>query len=229
MNNFKFKTIFAIAILILAGTGGYFLNQKSSPPEQIPTADYADQSKWKLLADEEYSPSDHATRGYAVSYPRDFDVYRAESASGGFLGVPSAEIRFPEDAFPYPKTNFVEAYLTTSIGNDPDSLKNCYANPNPEDGAPKTLTNTATINGNIFYKGAGSGGDGAGNIYASELYRTLANDRCYEFVLTVHTGNIGDSAPGTVAEFDKEKAFGVLRQILQTVHFYTKTKNGAKQ
>ncbi len=184
---------------------------------QVQQSSYAP-NVWKVWRDGEFAKDQKTYLGYQLHYPRDFDVYQGDQASGGYIGQAHVKIDFPQDAFLVPKTNFGGAFLTVSIGTDKDSIKNCYTNIGPT-GQVTTMTDTVAINGITFYKGTAVD-VGAGNIYTSELYRALRNnDHCYEVALTVHTGNIANYTPGTVTEFDKEKAYTILRQILDTFTF----------
>ncbi len=187
--------------------------------ENTGTDSYAPNT-WKVWRDGEFLKNSNTYLGYTLSYPRDFDVYQGDQASGGYTGQAHVKIDFPQDAFLVPKTNFGGAFVTVSVGSDASSVKNCYTNIGPT-GKQTVMADTTVINGITFYKGNAED-VGAGNIYTTELYRTLRDNRCYELALTVHTGNIANYPAGTVTEFNKENAYAILRNILSTFNFTDK-------
>ncbi len=201
-------------LVILAGVWGYagLYKPSGSAPPGNNSLNYADQSQWKVWLDSYYDKRTEKFFSYELDYPRDFDVYRGEQASGGILGIqPNVQIRFPEDAFLIPPTNFGEGFVSVSVGlpalANPES---CYKHPY---GQP--MTATTTING-LEFRTATSTDVGAGQIYTSKIFRTIAYDRCYEIAETIHTGNIGNYPTGSVTEFDKDKAWSILDRIVNT-------------
>jgi hypothetical protein len=107
----------------------------------------------------------------------------------------------------------VDSAITVSTGFAKDAGQ-CLISPNDS----KPLTQTQTINGQVFYVGTNSG-VGAGNIYSSTIYRALRQTLCVEVSLTVHTGNIGNYPQGSVTEVDQTKPLADLQQILNTFKF----------
>lgn len=173
---------------------------------------------WKVWKDGSYDRTRDVTIGYQVGYPRDFDVYRGDQASGGYLNAPRVKISFPQDAFLTPKTNYGEAFMTVSVSSTPSAVKDCYKNPIPAPGSDPTLSTDAKVNG-IDFKTGHLVDVGAGQIYDTDLYRTMHEGSCYEVALTVHTGNIHNYPDGTVTEFDKSRATSILDKMLGTFTF----------
>ncbi len=226
MNKLQFILTAVIILLSVLVLAQWFLYaerpaMQNSASSAVGTNMYAPDI-WKVWRESDYSKATGLYAHYELRYPRDFDVYQGDYVSGGLIGRVRAKIAFPQDAFQVPKTNFGESYVAVSVGKDAGSVKNCYANPTPNNPAGG-LVNAAVINGIAFREGT-STDTGAGNIYNSEVYRTLFNNYCYEAVLTVHTGNIYNYIPGAVREFDKEKAFSILREIFQTFQLSTSTQ-----
>jgi len=181
-------------------------------PGALPS--YAPDS-WKTWNDSYYSKSDNSQFKYSLEYPRDFDVSQGDIASGGLLTAkPLVKIAFPNDAFRMPRTNFDEAYVVISMGTDRQSLTGCYSLSSV--GGNKELIDNVAINGVEFKVGYVTD-VAAGNIYSSNVYRTIFSNRCLEVVETVHTGNIQNYPEGSVAEFDKNKATVILDKIIQTL------------
>ena len=176
---------------------------------------YADQSEKKVWLDQDYLRATEEYIAYELKYPRDFDIFRGEQAIGGTLGPTRSrvQIAFPADALEAPRTNFSEAYLTVSILYDATE-ETCFADlaGGRENSA---LSGRKTINGQEFRMGETMGA-AAGNFYESKVYRTLYRGRCYEIEETLHTTNIGVYEPGTVREFDAEKAWTILHDIRDT-------------
>ncbi len=223
------KITLAIVVFLALSLGTwaflFFSNYKPAYNAEAPApAPAASTENWKTWSDFYGSVPNGDYQGYQLMYPRDFDVFRGDQANGGFIGKSKVQLRFPQDAFQppqYQKSNFGEAYLTFSVGSDQESIDNCYVNTEGGEGGSSALKQTKTINGIDFRFGTGVG-VGAGQIYTSEIYRALVDQRCIEMVSTVHTGNIGNYDP-PVAEFDKEQAFSVLRQIAGTFKLVSQT------
>jgi hypothetical protein len=181
------------------------------------TPPYAPVTAWKVWENQRYSKTaGKLVDDYTFSYPRDFDLRQGSDIGGvdEFSGTTEARVSFPRDAFQDKKTNYVEAFMDIASGNDQPSLDSCLKDPRTK----ATLTKTETINGATFYAAEDTGA-GAGNFYHSLLYRTIHNGRCYDIVLTVHTGNISNYPSGTVTEFDENRAYSILKEILGTFTF----------
>ncbi len=224
-NRSKIFTLLCIAAIGVVGFYAWQNAQKNAPSvngtatnSAQPANGYAP-ADWKTWQDGEYSKATNMYFGYSVRYPRDFDVAQGENANGGWIGTPRVKLAFPQDSFQTPKSNYGEAFMTVSVGGDKESVQKCYVNPGPNGGEKNPPS--VTVNGVVFQK-MDVVDVAAGNIYTAELYRVLKYDRCYEVALTVHTGNIANYTPGTVVEFDKEKAFSVLRKMLETFTFTNK-------
>ena len=224
MNQTKINKIFIIVVIFLFASLFYtwfVIKEKSGIPStnvaSAPEINYAP-NEWKTWEDNYYSKTTGENFSYKLRYPRDFDVLRGDSASGGLIGNPTVQLAFPEDAFQTPKTNYGEAYLVISMGTDKSSLDGCYKSPQPG----KELSDTQVINGITFHTGT-IRDLGAGSIYDSKIYRVLVDGRCFEVTQTIHTGNIANYPAGTATEFDQSKAMSILNQILETLTIATST------
>lgn len=213
MNKYVWLTgaVFFVAVIVIVGYG---IGKSVLPRTNVGVPSYAPNG-WKTYEGNFFVKTTNERQGIAFSYPRDFELREGDAVAGGFWGSPVAQVRFPQDAYQNPKTNFGEAYMTVSSGADQKTLNGCFSF--------STLENPGaayqrTVN-NVVYQVATSTGVGAGNIYESVVYRTKFKQRCYEFALTVHTGNIQNYEPGTVQEFDSRRAFALLDAILGTVRF----------
>lgn len=208
----------AAALALAAGIAVDRVALPALAPGQNPNAtgsSYATDA-WKTYVSGFYDKQTGSYAGVSFSYPRDFDVREGENASGGFAGTPIVQVRFPEDAYQVPKSNFGEAYMTVSSGNDQKTVSSCFDFSSVQ--RATASVESRTVNGTLF-KFATTTDVGAGNIYDSWVYRTEYKQRCYEFALTVHTGNIHNYPSGTVVQFDQSRAFSILDQIFETVKF----------
>jgi hypothetical protein len=226
----------SIILVVIFVAGAFFLNnwQRRGPAVSFssepspspsttgdPTASSYAPTTWKQWTDTNYSKTTGISTSYSLAFPRDFDVFSGERAGGAsFVGKPRLNLRFPQDAFQNPKSNYVEAYVTLSIGEDTASVANCYADPAS---VTKMLLSSQTINGITFRTGETSD-VGAGQLYHTKIFRTLFNNNCYELGQTVHTGNIQNYPEDTVVQFDENAAFTILHQIIGTFSLATSTQ-----
>jgi len=234
MNETKINKILIVVIIFLFGSLLYtwlVIKEKSgilsTNITSAPEINYAP-NEWKTWEDNYYSKSTGENFGYKLRYPRDFDVLRGDSASGGLIGNPVLRLAFPEDAFQTPRTNYGGAYLVISIGTDKLSLDNCYKKPSHMvlPAANAKFSDTQLINGRIFYTGTFRDHDAAGSVYDSKIYRVLIDNKCcFEVVQTIHTGNNAKYPAGTATKFDQSKAMSILNQILDTLTIATSTEN----
>jgi len=151
---------------------------------------------------------------FQFDYPTAFTFTDANYAN---LENKIVQVQIPSST--YPKTNFGDAAFTVSE-SAPKTLADCLTINAPEGGT--AFTDSTTINGIKFYSTRGQGA-GAGNFYATKIYRTFLSPQCFEIVETVHTGNIGNYEPGTVTEVDQKPIWADLDTILATFKFTNKT------
>jgi hypothetical protein len=145
---------------------------------------------------------------FELNYPQNFSF---ETPTYGALS--DQVVSLTPDSNLYPGTNYDDSAITVSAGFAKDASQ-CLVNSNDN----KPLTQTQTINGQVFYVGRATGA-AAGNLYSSTIYRTLRQNRCTEISLTIHTGNIANYPNGTVIEVDQSKPMADLLQILSTFKF----------
>jgi len=230
MDQTKINKILIVVIIFLFGSIFYawlVIKEKSEMLStnitSAPEINYAS-NEWKTWDDNYYSKTTGESFSYKLQYPRDFDVLRGDSASGGLNGNPAVRLAFPEDAFQTPRTNYGGAYLVISIGTDKLSLDDCYKKPSHMVLANPKFSDTQLINGRTFYTDTFRD-HAAGSVYDSKIYRILIDNRCFEAVQTIHTGNIANYPAGTATEFDQSKAMSILNQMLGTLIISTSTKN----
>lgn len=154
---------------------------------------------------------------FSLKYPAGYKIETGNGLGGGFLDNTLAKISLPKGQFgeEETKTNYVESYLVLSSSENSQYIASCRDFSDLNNAEKKDQKN---INGQEF-QSVETKGAAAGNLYDSRVYRILRGNACYEIALTVHTGNIGNYPEGSVAEFDKNKAFAALEQILDSIKF----------
>jgi hypothetical protein len=155
----------------------------------------------------DYSDPRHV---YSLRYSDEF-VPISSVPAGDYKGKPDLVLGFIHPEFYGPTTNLGEAYFLFSVMDDAQSVSTC-TQPLPQ---LETITGQKTINGYTFTQSEAAG-LGAGNIYDQVIYRTLYDNRCYEAVFYMHSGNIGNYTPGTVIEFDRATLVQKFEQVLAT-------------
>jgi hypothetical protein len=117
----------------------------------------------------------------------------------------------------YSGTNFGDAAISVSAGTA-KTLADCLKLSPPENG--DGFKTKVVINGVDFYM-TKSTGVGAGNLYESNIYRTVKSPggACIEINETIHTSNIGNYTPGTVTEVNKTAVQTKLDSVLQSFKF----------
>lgn len=150
----------------------------------------------------------NGTYGFSFLYPNDFVFVTPAYPT---LEDKIAQLQTPRDA--YPHTNFGDAAFSVSAVYA-KSMADCLKNQ-----MGMQFNKTHTINGQEFYSTTSSDA-GAGNVYESKVYRTLAgNQTCVEFQETIHTTNIGNYPEGTVTEVQKNPIWEKLDAIAESFTF----------
>jgi len=147
---------------------------------------------------------------YTLRYSDEF-VPLENVPAGDFKGTPELVLGLIRPDFISPVTNLVEAYFLFSVMDDAQTVNTC-TQPLPQ---LESVTGQETINGYVFTQSEAFG-VAAGNNYDQTIYRTVYNNICYEAVFYMHSGNIGNYAPGAVIEFDRNELVQKLEGILAT-------------
>ncbi len=183
----------------LPATGDYFVNVRTQMPGNytlrvainLPgrahqTFDYQ-HSLFSLRYSDEFSPTTYAP-------------------VGDFKGSPSLILNFINSDFYGPITNLSEAYFIVNTVADTGTCTQLTA-------PGEILLGTKIFNSNTFTSSQFVGA-AAGNIYEQLFYRTALNGTCYEIVFFMHSGNIGNYTPGTVAEFNRAALLQKFEEVL---------------
>lgn len=185
-------------------------------PSQEAVDGYVEAGRWKQWRDDGYGRDGRTYFGYVVSFPRDFDVYRGDEVSGGWIDAPRVRIAFPQDAFRETRNTFGEGSLLVSVAEGM-SEDECHADPHTAATDRERLPATVDIGGAAFRTITLRDGV-AGNRYDTELYRTYRQGRCVELAFILRTGNPGNYPEG-VERFDETRAWDVFHKIRDTFRF----------
>ena len=206
------RIIFFILIIALIVGAAWFFSQKPVV-KPAPVSEIISGVPSRVYQNKDF--------GFRLSYPEGAEI-RSEMFEG-YLPVTqtgAVGMYLPQSLFD--KTNLAEAGVFVGISPRPDAVRDCQIVGQGE--ANKDLGMTM-INGAPFHGFQGVGA-GAGNYYDLTIYRTVKNGSCYEIVELLHSGNINNYPPGTVAEFDKAKFSGILETMARTFTFTDNAGSG---
>jgi hypothetical protein len=172
--------------------GAYTLRVAINPPGQV----------WQYF---DYVDVRHAS---TIRYSDEF-APTLYSPAGGYGGRFMLTLMFINMDFLTPVTNLSEAYFIYSAMDDEESVASCTEPYSPQE----TILGQEIINGYEFTKSERFGA-GAGNIYHQVFYRAVIESVCYEMILHMHSGNIGNYPPGTVTEFDQAALMARFEEII---------------
>lgn len=198
----------AIILLIAVALAAYAIYSIQRQPVESPSNQFG---IIPGIANIEYRDGEY---GFSIMYPEIAALSQANFE--GYLPLtetPIASFVLPESM--YTGTNLAEAGVYIGATTTPEVVAECLS------AAPKSgefATATTTING-VVYSVFVSMDAAAGNIYETNVYRTIRGERCFEIVMLLHSTNIGNYEPGTVAEFDKAKFTGYLAAVVRTFSF----------
>lgn len=160
---------------------------------------------------------------YTVKYPGTFLLQEGGDLGGGYLGVGTmhAKISFPAGSFAKDKSNFITAHFAVSrraLQTQIVPLSNCTdftdLDLNEDDKPVRRLING--INWYMLHRDEAA----AGNRFATDIYRTIHKNQCYEVALTVQTG-VKENYDPPVYEFKTSKALDILETMLETFDLST--------
>ncbi|HEX3099473.1 MAG TPA: hypothetical protein VHQ41_00685 [Patescibacteria group bacterium] len=198
------KILFASAAIMLLAVGC-----NPTPNLFPPATDNAPTSNTNTTPPSSEQTYSNATYGLQFKYPATLQFVESNYAlldnKITSLGVSKAD---------YANTNLGDASIDFSAVTA-TSLNACLAANPPENG--DGFKTKKTINGTTFYM-TKAGGAGAGNFYASNVYRAFGkNNLCLEVNETIHTGNIGNYPAGTVTEVNSAAITSIFDKVLNTI------------
>lgn len=156
--------------------------------------------------EESLSTYQNSEFGFLVSYDKNYSLDDSEKGPNYFRnpGQTAVSISIPKTV--YPDTNFGSATATVAIQAD-SSQSAC-----------ERATLTKVINGATFHESEIDGA-AAGTKYQTRIFRTFAEDNCYEISLTLGVANIDNFEPGVVIEVNEDDAWTRMMAVIETFKF----------
>lgn len=150
--------------------------------------------------------------GFSLRFPVQSAVETDTQQNGQLDMIPDAAIVVTPNVDAYQGTNLGDASVSIGVSKDPTIVAACGAAKMAQGEKP---AGTATLGGAAFARFTFEDA-GAGNRYASTVYRAVYGGACYEIVEFLHWAAIENFTPGTVREFDRPKIESELRAITQS-------------
>lgn len=176
--------------------------------QSTPITDVTD--NWKTFSD--------PVEGISFAYPPSYSEDAPEGAVNS-LEILIASVSSDQSAY---KTINYSQRANFSVSKSAKKVTDCYTH--PRDGS--TLTQAEIVNGITFKKGK-QGSAAAGTTFATDFYRTLRGDFCYEVALSLVVSSDWNGVDRSVAEASQEAAFDTLRQIFSTFTFIDQSEKRA--
>ncbi|MDD5739112.1 MAG: hypothetical protein PHY72_04320 [Candidatus Pacebacteria bacterium] len=224
------------AIVVILAFGGwavhYYRSQNSSinKANQLALNNYQATSTLPVDSSVQYNQQnwtayDNAQYGFTLKYPADIALIKLGDGSlsydwesfTDFQGVKIAQVFIPQSF--EPNTNFSGAWVNIGQSSNPQAVANCLnPYPNPSAFSEQAATTSQTINNIVFSVSLGVDA-GNNNTYKFTGYRTIRNNQCFAVNLVVHYSNFQNYPQGVIQEFNYNKAYSLLNEILQTFTF----------
>jgi hypothetical protein len=203
------KKLFITLVVIMAVAASCNKNNPPVTPPSPPPAQTPPPTPPVSPTTQKYS---NATYGFSFDYP-----VTAQFVTPSYPDLQDKIVQVQIGKDQYPNTNFGDAAFSVSAGAAKD-LAACLKLSPPENG--DGFKTKVTINGTDFYM-TKSSGVGAGNLYESNIYRTVRSTggACIELNETIHTSNIANYPAGTVTEVNKADVQTKLDTILNSFKF----------
>ncbi len=164
-----------------------------------------------------YSNTDY---GFTIKYPKIYILdqgvspvyYVGEYFQGGGKNV--VTIEFWPSAI-YADTNYLDAFITVSVGNAGISETACKIAQRLGSGQSINLTE-ARVTNDITFNGGELEGAAAGTYAKSKVYHAMINNRCYEVSLNLFQGKIDKNQSSPVKQVNEQEIFSKLEAVLNT-------------
>lgn len=147
--------------------------------------------------------------GFSLHVPVSASVETDTQENGQLDLISTAAVVVSLDPNEFKGTNLGDASVSVGVSNDPAIVAACGAGQAAQGEKP---AGTATLAGVKFARFMFEDA-GAGNRYASTVYRGVAHGNCYELVEFLHWAAIENFSPGAIKEFDRAKIESELQAI----------------
>ena len=150
--------------------------------------------------------------GFTLRVPANATIETDPQENDQLDVVPTAAVVVKLDPAVFKDTNLSEASISVGVGNDPSIVAGCSAGKAAQG---EKAAGTATLGGIKFTRFTFED-EGAGNRYASTIYRATSGGNCYELVEFLHYAAMENFSPGAIKQFDRAKIEAELRAITRS-------------
>jgi hypothetical protein len=162
--------------------------------------------------------ADNATKvyrdrhGFSLRVPLSASVEPDVQENGQLDMIPEAAVVVSINPNEFKGTNLGDASLSVGVSKDPTIVAACNTGQAAQGERP---AGTVTFGGIKFTRFTFEDA-GAGNRYASTVYRGISGGNCYELVEFLHWAAIENFSPGAVKEFDRAGVEAELNTIARS-------------
>ena len=150
--------------------------------------------------------------GFSLRIPPTASVETDAQENGQLDMIPEAAVVVSLDPNTFKGTNLGNASVSIGVSKDPDILAACGKG---QVAQGEKTAGTATLGGVKFSRFTFEDA-GAGNRYASTIFRGTSGGSCYEIVEFLHWAAIENFSPGAVKEFDRAGVEAELQTIARS-------------
>jgi len=185
-----------------------------------PISSRRQQANWKTYQNQSYDFEIKYPKIYILDLGASPTYYVGEYFLGGGKNIVTIEL-WP--AVTYAGTNFLDAFVTISVGNKGMSETSCKKAQRLGVGQNITLSETRMINDLTFYGGELEGAV-AGTWAKGRVYHAYVDNTCYEVSLNLFQGKLDNKQLDTVKQVDESKVFSKLEAVLTTFRLISSAK-----
>lgn len=150
--------------------------------------------------------------GFSLQIPVTASVETDTQENGQLDMIPEAAVVVSLNPNGFKGTNLGDASVSVGVSKDPTIVAACSAGKAAQGEKP---AGSATLGGVKFMRFTFEDA-GAGNRYASTVYRATSGGDCYEVVEFLHWAAIENFSPGAIKQFDRAKVEAELHGIARS-------------
>jgi hypothetical protein len=150
--------------------------------------------------------------GFSLRVPLTASVETDAQENGQLDMISEAAVVVSIDPNEFKGTNLGNASVSVGVSKNPDIVAACGRGQTAQG---EKAAGTATLGGVKFTRFTFEDA-GAGNRYASTVYRGNSDGSCYEVVEFLHWAEIENFSPGAVKEFDRARIEAELNAIARS-------------
>jgi hypothetical protein len=150
--------------------------------------------------------------GFSLHYPANARIETNGQGDGQLEMTDTTAVVVTPNLAAFAGTNLGEASVAVGVGTNAATVTSCGSGATAQ--GEKTA-GSVTLGGIKFARFTFEDA-GAGNRYASTVYRAVSGGTCYEIVEFLHWAAIENFPPGKVKDFDRAKIDAVLHVITRS-------------